>query len=74
LLLPPPDVEGDGLDSDGLLSSARSLARWVSWADGLDAWGNVAGAGVGGFFSENLGVEDGAREEFARDGSETGMI
>lgn len=62
-------MEGDGLDNDGLLSSAGS---WASGADGLDAWGNVAGAGVGGFCSENLGVEDGAREGFGRVCSEAG--
>lgn len=41
LLLPPPDVEGDGLDNDGLLLSAGSLTRCVVGADGLEGCGNV---------------------------------
>jgi len=36
VVLPPPDVEGDGLENDGLLPSAGSLARRASGADGLD--------------------------------------
>lgn len=67
-VLPPPDVEGDGRESDGLLSSAGSPAPG---AELTVEGGKVEdpGAEPGGLCSEGLGVEDGARLPFDGPGS-----